>query len=265
MERGVEKSVTDSSAISDYFGEQLLRPFTEVEQLSLAKTDVFGIAFSNRSGSTLLADLLYRRGLPIPPQVEILDPQLVQQVSKQEHKQTFTDYFVDTVLGWTDGNVCGFKFGVAQLDWLDNLGMLGQFKSLRLIHIFREDRVAQAVSLFVARMTGQWHHAMQAKLELKESDYSAEGIRNAYQTISNMESAISEYLAVHRPPVHHLSYEALLEDREEELQKCCDFLGWKGPPVNRAVENAVPPLISQHTHLNDYFAERFAREEGHVS
>ena len=53
--------------IADYFGQSMLRQMSAAERKRLAALDLFFIAFTNRCGSTLLAELLNQRGLGIPP------------------------------------------------------------------------------------------------------------------------------------------------------------------------------------------------------
>jgi LPS sulfotransferase NodH len=248
------------AVLSDHFGDRLCRPLTTAEAARFSKISLFSVVFSNRSGSTLLADSLYRRGLPIPPQVEILDPELIVQVAVTEQKASVTDYFVDTIFGWTDQGVCGFKAGVDQLRWLEAIGLLERFKARRLIQICRSDKVAQAVSLFIARGTGQWHHAMQARRRPDDIAYSAAGIREALATIERMDADIQSYAACMQLPIHRLDYESLVTNPQQVLDECCQFLEWDSGSA-RVRGNAVPPLKSQYTALNAEFAARFIREE----
>ena len=248
-----------SEQMEQIFDAGALRPLADAERSALAGIDLFCVLFSNRSGSTLLCDSLYRRGLPIPPQVEILDPSLVAKVSQEAAIPTFTDYFVTAVLGWAKSGAVGFKAGAAQLAWLDELGYLGCFRSLRLLSTARRDKVAQAVSLYLAQQSGQWHAGMPASLAPEEVPYDAQGIAAALETVTGMDAAIRDFAQQSGAPLLELMYEDLLERPDEVLTHCATYLDWAQVP-DADFQPAVPPLRRQATAINARFRQRFLAE-----
>ena len=242
------------------FGNAPLRPLNATELAELGATDLFAIVFSNRSGSTLLADTLYRRGLPIPPQVEVLDVDLIEQQLTHENINSFSDYLMSTVLGWRRHNLCGFKLGPQQLLWLREIGVLEAFRSVRLLRTYRSDVVAQAVSLCIARQTGAWHSGMGGDRRADELAYDGSAIAIALKDIRAMEALCDRAVAMLRLPPYRIEYEALREDRDAVVRGCCEFLGWEHPPDPDFVPE-VPALRTQRSEVNTVFADRFRAEE----
>lgn len=251
--------MTTKGPIGSVYGGEAFRPFTDAERAALAEIDLFCVLFSNRSGSTLLCDSLYRRGLPIPPQVEILDPSLIARVSAEAQLASFTDYFLSTVLGWASSGVVGFKAGASQLAWLDELGYLDCFRSLRLISISRRDKVGQAVSLYLAQQSGQWHSGMQSQRASADVPYDAARIRSALDAIATMETGIDDFARARELSVLAVVYEELLENPEEVLSRCCKHIAWTQAP-DPDFRPAVPALKKQATALNDDYRKRFLAE-----
>lgn len=248
-------------ALRSQFSGPALRELSEDERSALGDIHFGAIVFANRSGSTFLSDSLYRRGLPFPPQVEVLNADLVGRVCREEGKSSFTDYFLSTVLGWARYGLCGFKVGAQQLQWLQEAGLLGVFASTRVLRVRRRDRIAQAVSLFIARSTGSWHATMKIDRQPDEFDYDADAISQALQDIVTMEQDIDRVLRDRNLATLDVYYEDLVDSTGQVLARCADFLGWVRA-VDPGFYPQVEPLTSQHTPRNTRFVERFRRERG---
>lgn len=117
------------------------------------------------------------------------------------------------------------------------------------IHLFREDVVAQAVSLTIASQTGRWHSYHSAK---REPVYDSEGISLAVQKIQQDNLAWTTWLE-DKSPVLRISYETLSSDY---IRGTLRILGFLGLP-KRAVE---PPLSKVGTDRNIEWAERWKEE-----
>jgi LPS sulfotransferase NodH len=251
--------MTIDEEIEAIFDGKALRPLTEAEKSALANIGLFCVLFSNRSGSTLLCDSLYRRGLPIPPQVEILDPTLIEQVVREHKIPSFTDYFLSTILGWTRSGMVGFKAGASQLLWLEERAYLSCFSSLRLLAMRRRDKVAQAVSLYLAQQSGHWHSGMQPARPPADVPYDARKIQLALDTVSAMDCAIDDFANARGLPLLALEYEDLLARPQNLLSECCEFLDWREAP-DPDFQPAVPSLKKQATALNEEYRRRFLAE-----
>ena len=69
----------------------------------------------------------------------------------------------------------GFKISIGQLFDLTRTGLLKHFKSMKLLHSVRRDRLAQAVSHYIAKASGQWS-TTEASAPDQTVPYSAEDI-----------------------------------------------------------------------------------------
>lgn len=238
------------------FGPIESRELTGDEAEFLASTRCFCVLFSNRSGSTLLSDSLFRRGLPIPPQVEIMDVDLMA-----EHISDYgtpLDYILGTLKGWASSGRVGLKVGIGQLAWLSNAGLIQRFAEFKIIRIRRVDVIAQAVSLFLARETGQWHSNM-APSQTHKPSYNEAAISAALNEIRLTETAIDDFINLHKPPALVLTYEALVEEPVAVLDRCCAFLEWDSDCPEKFGEG-IAPLRRQADGVNASFSARYRHE-----
>ncbi len=130
---------------------------------------------SPRSGSTLLCDLLTQTGIAGNPQSYFrlaAIPELARGWGLSREMRDWDRSYVDSVLEHgTAGTGC---FGM-RIMWSDMAAFLERLRLLypnvdsdvgrlrdvfgveRFVHLSRDDRVGQAVSLVLARQTGLWH------------------------------------------------------------------------------------------------------------
>ena len=247
-------------AIEDFFGDALLRPLSAAEREHLASCKLFLVGFSNRSGSTLLTELMHQVGMPVPPRAEVFNGEEVTLVSQRDSYATFTDFFLSLVNNWLSDGQAGFKIGARQLFWLTRTGLLEHFHSVRLITPRRSDRLSQAVSLYIARQTGIWTEVKSdAPQPSREVGYSREGLVQALQTIAVTHYLFDYYCDLHCPPRLEVEYESLLQDPQHEMSRVAGFLGYQGAESARADLDAVQ-IRQQRNELNARLGERFRTE-----
>ena len=245
--------------VEKFFGDALLRPLTAAEREHLGACNLFLVGFSNRSGSTLLTELMHQVGMPVPPRAEVFNGEEVTLVSERDGYATFTDFFLSLVNNWLSDGQAGFKIGARQLFWLTRTGLLSHFNSVRLINPRRRDRLSQAVSLYIARQTGVWTEEKAAAQAPRAVEYSREGLVQALQTIGVTHYLFDYYCDLHCPPRLEVEYERLLQDPQREMSRVAAFLGYERAEPGRADLDAVH-IRQQRDDLNVRLGERFRAE-----
>jgi trehalose 2-sulfotransferase len=143
------------------------------------------LLFTNRSGSNLLADYLVKTGR-FSGLTELLNWEDATAIATRHGITRFPDLLRNIYLHNTaDGRLFGVKASANQLLTLHRWGALAAFDSVRIIRITRRDLIAQAVSLSIARQTGQWTADLPAQAPaafrpddiLTEADTIAEQLR----------------------------------------------------------------------------------------
>ncbi|MDX1732832.1 MAG: Stf0 family sulfotransferase [Halioglobus sp.] len=244
--------------VEDYFDGQALRPLTPAETDSLGELDAFFVAFSNRSGSTLLTELLNQSGLGVPPRAEVFNSDSIIPVCAEHGIESFTDYFLQVTLGWVQRGRVGFKIGPRQLFWLTRAGLLPCFGSVSVVNATRHDRLAQAVSLYIARTTGQWHSDM-AGSGVQEIPYDPAAIARALRDICRDQQLIEYYAAIHGAPLTAVAYEELMADPGGRVGRVYDFLQVPAQEM-QPVELAAVQMERQRSDRSRQLEEAFRRE-----
>jgi trehalose 2-sulfotransferase len=248
-----------------YFGPAIFRDLSTDEIAQLAQLEIFFVMFTNRCGSTYLTELMHQVGFGIPPKAEIFNSDLLIAACRQHGIESFTQYFLQAVLGWQAQGQVGFKIGAQQLFWLTRTGLLAHFKSVRIVNAVRADKVAQAVSLFIARETGQWHSAMAKTGETAKIAYSRDDILQCLQSIHQGQALISYYAQVHNVCLLETSYENTLENPDREITRIAEFLGahhLAGSPVEPSAISISKQGNEDNRRLCARFKEDFYPQTG---
>ena len=248
------------AGIERHFGERLLRPLSDEERDRCARLRVFCLLFSNRSGSTLLADTLFRAGFPIPPQVEPFNADLVIATACEHGMDSFVDYLLALVQNWPEHGWLGFKIGPRQFAWLARLGLLELFREVRVLTCGREDKLRQAVSLYVARATNSWHSGMPAGTDPDALPYCRETLLACLREVLESERLIEYLCALHGPERFATRYEGLLDDAPAVVAAAGRFLAIDPQPRARVDPVARPPLRRQSSSVNDRLLAQLREE-----
>jgi len=148
-------------------------------------------------------------------------------------------------------NQFSIKLSVGQFVLLKNLDLLSPLlKKLKVIHIYREDIVAQAVSHDIALQTNQWMSTQSAiKTDL---DYRPTSIVNIASRIIFENSTLLFLFKLFEVNYFSLSYENLLRAQEVVLKDLSDFLGHA-----TQINYDMVDLKKQSSEVNDDFVKRF--------
>ncbi|MEC3862681.1 Stf0 family sulfotransferase [Mesobacterium sp. TK19101] len=120
------------------------------------QTPLVVIAFTNRSGSNLLADYV-RQGKVAGPAGEFLNHDFVTKHAREQGITRLPDYmlYLQTRFAGPAGALA-IKASWDQLAMLHRTGLTGMFPEVRVLHMLRQDVLAQAVSYVIALHTKQW-------------------------------------------------------------------------------------------------------------
>ncbi|MCR9106926.1 MAG: Stf0 sulfotransferase family protein [Gammaproteobacteria bacterium] len=245
--------------IESHFGDATYRPLLPLEQEQLQSLRLHVVAFSNRSGSTLLTSLLHQAGAGVPPRAEVFNSDSVIAVAQEHGIHSFTDYFLQVVLGWAHNGAAGFKMGPRQLFWLTRAGLLGSLGEVKLVNTLREDVIAQAVSLYLARQTGQWHSDMSASRQTGAIPYSREGILQALQTVAIDQYLVRYYVGLHGVDAITVTYEQLMANTEDTVREVLEFLDLPDC-AGGTIDLSSVAIRRQATSHNKELADKFRTE-----
>lgn len=149
------------------------------------------------------------------------------------------------------------KFGSAKSDlWL----YLKTNPDIAIVHLTRDNLLAQNLSGTHARQTGRWGVGATGgfgqKTDLKV-EISPENLRQDFQANRRMIAEAEEWFADHRRL--HVTYEQLVAAPRETLAKIQSFLGLEPQPLTtqtkKQVEQPLNEAIANYDELKAYFAD----------
>lgn len=243
--------------LRDFFGECFLRELTQEEQTDLSEVTFCPILFGNRSGSNLLTNSLYRAGLGFPEHGEPLNLPSIERISEIHQLETFTDYFLFLSRRWRQHNVVGFKISIGQLFDLTRTGLLKNFKSIKLLHSVRRDRLAQAVSHYIAKASGQWSTTETGTPD-QAVPYSAEDILRFLRRGARLQADYQLYQTIHGFCGLEICFEDFVSNPKSHVEDIATFLSCPADLSGLDLESA--PTRPQASDLNQQFAHRFRSE-----
>lgn len=143
------------------------------------------------------------------------------------------------------------------------LFLMGEFpKNLdqwRFVYLRRENLVRQAISGAIARRTGQWTHAMTAKAQISDDDYSFEEILRLVNAASHGNRSIERFIGLMGLSAYNIVYEEFLLDQKRILAEIAAFLGCD-PSDYPDADRHEPWIERQSTDLNKRWEDRFREE-----
>jgi LPS sulfotransferase NodH len=246
-----------AQSLRGFFGDDFVRELTQEEQADLNEVTFCPILFGNRSGSNLLTNSLYRAGLGFPEHGEPLNLPSIERISERHQLETFTDYFLFLGRFWRQHNVVGFKISIGQLFDVTRTGLLNHFKNIKLLHSVRRDKLAQAVSHYIAKASGQWS-ITNADTPDHAVPYSAEDILRFLRRGARLQADYDLYLTIHGFSGMEICFEDFVSSPESYIEDIATFLNCPADLSNFDLQSA--PTRPQASNLNQQFADRFRSE-----
>lgn len=239
---------------------------------SLAQIDMielplrsYAVLCTARSGSTWFCHLLQNTGLLGHPTEHLRPPAIFMarhavlsgfslslwcdrlMRARQKHGVFATKVIDDFLDDMSDASLTG---ETAILD--------RQTAATRLIHFEREDKVAQAVSKFMAMRTKIWHLRQQERADdyrarKAEIAYDGPALKAVHDCLVSNEDRYRSFLKTQSRPTLHLTYEAALADPQAAVRAVAAF-------VLDDVPEELPLIHERYFPMTDEINARFARQ-----
>jgi LPS sulfotransferase NodH len=192
----------------------------------LEKPLTYIIASERRSGSHLLASLLrnsQQAGVPL----EYFHGRHWEEWRVSRGKAASSnDYLYELLMRYrtTPNGIFSFKAHWDQYAFFSSIGLEHYSRGAKFIKINRRDKLAQAVSLAIARQTKAWSYEQRIRNKPK---YSFKAIQSALLQITKESLLWTRYLECNCIKFHEVFYEDICADRDATMQDLCKFLGIK--------------------------------------
>jgi len=235
------------------FGGSQSALLTETATVSLgskAQSSVYVIASTNRTGSYLLCEGLKATNLAGHP-TESLYPEYRDAICLRYYgREMDLSESINMMMRHecTPNGVFGVK---VHWDQVENIAfesgydggpphafLLKEFPGARYIHIFRQDTLAQAVSLSIALQTGKWWHLSYIEnpcIKLVPPVFDAEKILHLEQDLIRQRDAWEAFFALEGITPLRMDYETLVADYRGEVERVLEFL-----ELDSAVAHTIP-------------------------
>lgn len=249
----------------------------------MASYDSYVICTAPRSGSTLLCRLLAATGVSGNPDSHFHRPSLehwladlgVTPAPSLSERELVRLAFQAAVAEGTRGGMFGlrlqrhsFAFFTEKLALLhpghatDVERFEAAFGRTLFLHLSRQDKVAEAVSLVKAQQSGLWHRApdgteLERLAPPKELVYDPDAIRASVEEVTQYDRDWRQWFADQSVDPLRLTYEALAADPLETLRVVLERLGL-GRTAAAGVEVGVARLADD---TNQDWVARFRAEQ----
>ena len=229
---------------------------------SLAGVQATFVCFTNRVGSNYFTDVIGRAGMGVRVAEEDFNSASVISTSIKNKLTSFVDYLAFIIERTKNNNTLFLKIGAAQLLWMANRGLLGDFfPNCRFVYLRRRDKIAQAVSLFLMNKTGR--HLASDPTTVSENDIEFDEVALAKQLkwIVDNEAVFDYFFALHRLEPFEIFYEEFTKSPGSHLVKLADFCGVK--PRNwlevGAVMKQSDRITLQRTKINNELSRKMEK------
>lgn len=246
-------------AVNNFIGKTFENPENpNLEKIFEGVQKKVCLLFMSRVGSTFLCDKLNRTGAA----GTIREHMNIYHIKRhcEEHGVKGIDEYLEHIVQTTKtpNGVYAFK---AQLDALVPLIQVGEFpdhvKEWEWITIHRKDRVAQAVSLARAKLTGRWHQKVGSdQPETKgPPEILFRHVMKNYENILAKEGANELFFRQNNLHPLRLYYEDFQVNQYNALRKIFVHLGIEMPAGLEQIA-----AVDQFVHMRDTYSEDVAAE-----
>jgi trehalose 2-sulfotransferase len=222
------------------------------------------IATTPRSGSTLLGDLLRQNRHGVPHEyfqtkghMKTLAERFGVMRNADDRNILDFDRYVDRLKRYrtTPNGWFGFKVFWEDFAWMcDNKVLDHLLSSTQYIYLYREDFLAQAVSLLIAGQSGRWNSLQSSSGKLR---YDSDKIIYNIRWLKEYNRQWRQWLELSNQPYIVVSYEALLADSTHVAEKLAVFLD-QDKPFNFDLNTAI--VQRQSNFINTLWISKFRAE-----
>ncbi|NES69224.1 MAG: hypothetical protein F6K24_30335 [Okeania sp. SIO2D1] len=249
-----------SQKIEEYFGKDNIINNTQQHKF-LESIEITFICFINRSGSTLLTELMSNHGYPTMKFLEPFNYDHVIKRSKESNITSFSEYLYNLVKENSVNNKLALKIANNQLFWLSKNGFLSQFSKVNFIYAKRKDILKQAISMVIALQTSKWLSF--EKYEISEekqtellSEITNKTILGCVRGVTQSYALFDYFFSLHNIQPIVIYYEDIVENKQLTIERCFNYLKF---PYST---NSVKPTLmkTQYTDLNKKLEMRFRKK-----
>ena len=215
---------------------------------------LYCLAFSNRSGSNLLAS--YLRATPFFSGFhEQLNFDTVENQASQWKCDNFPDYICEVTTRFNKGRfVHGFKTSVDQLMMLERFGIPRMYRDgMKIIHITRDDLIGQAISYQIASQTKKWTSKQVGTIMKDDVIFNPKQITSLVAEAQYSANAIGMFAEIFSVLRLHVTYELLVKNPQNVLDQVAAF-AQQDAASWRVGE---PDIEQQASEINDSFRVRY--------
>lgn len=182
------------------------------------------IACTARSGSSLLCDALKNYGLIAE---EYFNPAGFVIEAKQVNGISTTRELGQLLArDYAFGGRFAAKIAFPQLPWLFLLDEFPKnIASWKFVYLTRTDLVEQAVSGYIADLTGSWVASIAPRLQLSETNYDYDKISGIMESYAVENSLWERFFSLYGVKPLRLTYEALAADTATCTREVAEYLG----------------------------------------
>lgn len=213
------------------------------------------ICYTNRSGSSFLADLLTLTEVCGRPQ-EYFTVRNMERIARRFSVSALEDYLENLAARrQSDNGAFATKIGFAELIFLHYHGYLQRyFPNPHFIMLRREDTVMQAISWYRAAYQKTWSSS---HVKRAEAAYDGEAITHYYQLIAHDARRWAHYFEIEGIKPFSVSYEMLVEDPQACLNQMAQYLALE---ISLPIDASQSAFKIQRDAISGEWAERFTRE-----
>lgn len=210
------------------------------------------IVFTNRSGSTLLGEMLAATGY-FNAAEEALNAETVLAHCQAHQIDSFARYFAGLAEARARHGHFVVKASIGQIGVLAGHGILGRIlPQARFLVIERMDKLGQAISWQIAAQTKLFtsYHAARPH---DPPQYGREALANVMVAVAESQARTGLFMGLNGLVPLHLTYELLTTRPALAVQLVCDHLGAHAPEFDPARVR----VRRQATALNEAWRARF--------
>lgn len=215
------------------------------------------LGFTNRSGSNMLADYM-RQTRQIGGLGEYLNADTAMKQSELRGVDNFADYIASLAGSISQKKpYFGVKASAEQLAFLDRWNITDMFSSVSVVHIRRDDLLAQAVSHWIAQKTGQWTSLQERRSE--DVSVDLDRIVQMTRDIARSDEIIRQHCADRSMNYVSLTYEEVTASVQAAMERIGSVTGivvadhkFHRPKIEKQANDLNAQILRQlRQHLND--------------
>lgn len=218
---------------------------------------MFTIAFTSRTGSSHLCRTIETR-YQVDNMGETMNPHRLATVQKRRDLGTLAEAAEFVINRNSPAGWFAFKGGPKALVAAEKMGLMDANKEqTHFAFLQRRNILAQALSVFKAKKSGQYHSIQEITNVVSEDDYDYDGIAQHVNVVMKANKRLLSYFEASKFPHSYLEYERFEAGDWSHVETLLDNMGM---PRRTDPEEARPPLEKLDRSISEIWEERFRKE-----